>query len=76
VQTLPSPLPHDSGFCIDEVVFDSTHTHTKHIKPPQMHVLKLERVQTRTTTIYTETKINIKMPRNGFRMHLPRATTT
>ncbi len=36
----------------------------------------MERVQTRTTTIYTETKINIKMPRNGLRMHLPRAKTT
>ena len=39
-------------------------------------LLLVKRVKTRTTTIYTETKINIKMPRNGLRMHLPRAKTT
>ena len=36
----------------------------------------LKRVQTRTMTICTEAKINIKMSRNGFRMHLPKANNT
>jgi hypothetical protein len=35
----------------------------------------MKRVKTHTTTIYTEAKIIIKMPRNGLRMHLPRAKT-
>jgi hypothetical protein len=34
----------------------------------------MKRVQTRTMAICTEAKINWKMARNGFRMHLPRAT--
>jgi hypothetical protein len=34
------------------------------------------KARTRTTTIYTETKVNIKMHRNGLLIHLPRAKTT
>ncbi len=33
----------------------------------------MKRVQTHTMTIYTDAKITIKVPRNGFRMHLLRA---
>ena len=35
-----------------------------------------KRVQTRTMTIYTEAEINLKMFRNGFRMHTPKVINT
>jgi hypothetical protein len=34
------------------------------------------RVQARAKTIDTEAKINLKMPRNGLKMHLPGANDT
>ena len=36
----------------------------------------LKRVQTDTMTICAEAKINIRMSRNGIRMHLPKANNT